>query len=391
MTMSPFTKLRNYLASHESAMFDLLKRMVETQSHSYNKAGNDRMMALVASEFENSSLICSEVTQETFGNHLVVRSPATANFSTQVLLVGHTDTVFPENSLFKQYGEDDQNCYGPGVIDMKGGLTAGIYALKALDAMDLLGKIPVTFIFNSDEEIGSRTSGPIIRREARKSFLAFVLECGGKQGEIVTGRKANMSIKMETFGKAGHAATALQNKASAVLELAHKIILFENLNDPSRNITVNAGKINGGIGPNTVADHAEAGIDIRYQDLSDRQFLEIKIEEIVRANYVPGVVTQIDTISGRPPMPQNSKNRRLFDMVKSVALELNMDIQEEFRFGVSDANLIADEHTPVLDGLGPIGADDHSEKEYMIKKSLLDRTVLLACAIPACWKRFADL
>jgi glutamate carboxypeptidase len=386
--MSLCSELRNFLTSHESGMFDLLKRMVETQSHSYNKAGNDRMMALIASEFENSSMTCTEIAQEIFGNLLVVRSPATAKFSTQVLLTGHTDTVFPKDSPFKKYSEDDHNGYGPGVIDMKGGLTAGIYALKALNALGLLSKIPVTFIFNSDEEIGSRTSASIIRREARKSLFAFVLECGGLQGEIVTGRKGNMSIRMETFGKAGHAATAVKNKASAVLELAHKIIQFESLNDPSRNITVNAGKISGGIGPNTVADHAVAGIDIRYEYPLDRQYLEKKIADIAQAVYVPGVVTRIDIVSGRPPMPRSQKNRRLFDILKTVATDLNMDIKEEFRFGVSDANLIADENTPVLDGLGPIGGEDHSEKEYMIKESLHKRTFLIACALPACWQRY---
>lgn len=389
--MTLYQEIRNYLTSCEPGMFDLLKRMVETQSHSYHKSGNDRMMALITSEFDDSSLTCTEIAEETFGNHLVVRTPATGSFANQILLVGHTDTVFPEYSPFKQYGEDNQKCYGPGVIDMKGGLIAGIYALKALDSLGLLRKIPVTFVFNSDEEIGSRTSAPIIRREARKSLFAFVLECGGLQGEIVTGRKANMSIRMETFGRAGHAATAGQNKASAILELAHKIIQFESLNDPSRKITVNAGKISGGIGPNTVADHAEAGIDIRYEDSKDRRHLEKKIEKIGRTCHVPGVVTQVDIVSGRPPMPQSAKNRQLFDIIKTVATELNIDIKEEFRFGVSDANLIADENTPVIDGLGPIGAEDHSENEYMIKESLVKRTLLLACAIPACWQNFAEL
>lgn len=389
--MNPYQEIKKFLKFHEPGMLDLLKRMVETQSHSYNKAGNDRMMALIASVFKNSSLTCTEIAQKTFGNHMVVRSPATSDFSRQALLVGHTDTVFPEDSPFKQYREDDHYCHGPGVIDMKGGLTSGIYALKALDTLGLLSKIPVTFIFNSDEEIGSRTSASMIRREARKSLFAFVLECGGMQGELVTGRKGNMSLRMETFGKAGHAATAGQNKASAILELAHKIIQFENLNAPSRSITANAGKINGGIGPNTVADHAEAGIDIRYENPTDRQYLEEKIEKIASANTVPGVTTQIHMISGRPPMPQNSKNRQLFDRVQSVARGLNMDIRQEFRFGVSDANLIADENTPVIDGLGPIGAEDHSEKEYMVKKSLLERTVLLACSISACWQGFANL
>lgn len=384
--MNPYEKLRGFLALQETNMFAMLKRLVETQSYSFNKSGNDRMMTIIASEFDNLSMTCTRIHQEIFGDHLLVRSAATSYFSKQILVVGHTDTVFPESSSFQHYTEDSQKCYGPGVIDMKGGLTAGIFAIKALEATGILRGIPVAFIFNSDEEIGSRSSSPIIREEARKSFFAFVLECGGLQGEIVTGRKGNMSIEIEAFGKAGHAASAGKDKASAVLEIAHKIISIEALNDPLKKITTNAGKIIGGVGPNTVADHALLGVDVRYENPSDRKDLEEKIGKIIQTRHVPGTSTFMRIKSQRPPMPQSIQNRQLYQRIKKVAVDLGMDVKEEFRSGVSDANLIADENTPVLDGLGPIGSKDHSENEYMIRKSLFERTLLIACAIVACWQ-----
>ncbi|MBW2491259.1 MAG: hypothetical protein JRE65_08940, partial [Deltaproteobacteria bacterium] len=81
-------------------------------------------------------------------------------------------------------------------------------------------------------------------------------------------------------------------------------------------------------------------------------------------------------------------NKKLFKAVQETAASIGLSVSEEFRAGVSDANLIAGEHTPVIDGLGPIGAMDHSEDEYMIKASLLQRSILLACSIIDCWEKY---
>jgi glutamate carboxypeptidase len=87
-------------------------------------------------------------------------------------------------------------------------------------------------------------------------------------------------------------------------------------------------------------------------------------------------------------MPTSEQNKKLFKAVRETAVSVGLSISEEFRSGVSDANLIAGEDTPVIDGLGPIGAMDHSEDEYMIKASLTQRSVLTACALIDCWKKY---
>ncbi|MBT8352851.1 MAG: M20/M25/M40 family metallo-hydrolase, partial [Deltaproteobacteria bacterium] len=277
-----------------------------------------------------------------------------------------------------------KNSYGPGVADMKGGLVAGIFALKALEFAGLLQKVPITFFFNSDEEIGSTSSKKFIENEAKKSAFAFVLESGGLAGELVTGRKGRISIKLDIKGKAGHAAYADKDKASAIVELAHKTIAFESLNDQKKGITVNVGLVKGGIGSNTVPENATVLIEFRFLSLEDKKYLEGKINDIVKKQHTPGTSCKVEILTSRPPMIQSAANKKLYHTVKDVAKTLKLSLKEEFRSGASDANFIALQNVPVLDGLGPIGGKDHSENEYQIKESLVQKTALVACSIDTC-------
>lgn len=382
-----FEDIESFLISKEADMFAFLEKIIKIQSGSHNKAGIDRTASAIVHDFQGLHVSTETVEQQLQGNNLVVRSSAQPSADKQVLLVGHMDTVFPEDTDFNWYKEDNDKSYGPGVIDMKGGLVVGIYALKALDKLGLLKQIPVTFVFNSDEEIGSRSSIDLIQKEANSSAFAFVLEAGGLENEIVTGRKGNLTIELHIEGRAGHAAFATKDKPSAILEMAHKTIEFESLNDFDKGITINVGKIDGGIGSNTIPEFSNAQVDFRFVDPSDLKHLEEKVSEIARRVVVQGTKCRVDFITGRPPMQQSPGNRKLFEMTADIANRMGYPVKEQFRFGVSDANFIADLNVPVIDGLGPIGARDHSRDEYMIKDSLLQRTLLLACSIIECWNR----
>lgn len=381
-----FEKIESFLISKEPDMFTFLEEIVKIQSGSHNKAGIDRTAKAIAHAFQELDVSIETVEQRLQGNNLVIRSSAQSSDGKQILLVGHMDTVFPEDTDFNWYKVDKDKSYGPGVIDMKGGLVVGIYALKALADLGLLEQIPITFVFNSDEEIGSRSSVELIQKEANSSAFAFVLEAGGLENEVVTGRKGNLTIELHIEGKAGHAAFASKDKPSAILEMAHKIIEFESLNDFDRGITINVGKIDGGIGSNTIPEFSNAQVDFRFVDPSDLKNLEEKVSDIANKVVVRGTRCRVNFISGRPPMQQSPGNRRLFHTTAEIANNMGYPVKEQFRFGVSDANFIADLNVPVIDGLGPIGARDHSRDEYMIKESLLKRTILLACSIIECWR-----
>lgn len=374
-------RLQTYLENHQRQMFALLKKMVCINSGSHNKAGVDAVGRAVAQALSDLDLTIDVVENKHVGNQLLIRTPHRPADAGQVLLVGHMDTVFAEDSDFSDYREDDTRAFGPGVIDMKGGLVAGIFAIRALAAGDLLTQIPIAFVCNSDEEIGSGQSKALIVQEARKSTCALVLEAGGLKGEVVTGRKGNLSARLSVKGRAGHAAFAGPDKASAIHDMAHKILAIEALNDPARGISANVGTVSGGIGPNTVADHAETRLDFRFTQPEAGDALEDRLARIVAHSSVAGTTASLQIISGRPPMPASEANCRLYTRVEKIAGRLGMKVSPEFRPGVSDANFIAQAGTAVIDGMGPIGAGDHSPDEYMLKSSLPQRTLLLACTL----------
>ena len=388
--MADMEKIALWLERREREMFSLLSEMIRIQSGSRNKEGVDRVCSLIRARMERGGFTCTRHAEESLGDHLVARSDAAGRGPGGILLTGHMDTVFPADTAFNWYREEEDICRGPGIVDMKGGLVVGIFALEALAAAGLLEGMPVTFLFNSDEEIGSPASRPLIRKLAKDADFAFVLECGGLSGEIVTGRKGNISAHVTVEGQAGHAAFAGRDKGSAILEMAKKTLAFEALNAPERGVAANAGTLSGGIGPNTVPDHAEARVDFRFVQKEDYEMLQREIEGIGGATSVPNTRSRHRITSERPPMPETEGNVRLFEIFQAMAEHLGIPVKSEFRQGVSDANIIADEGIPVLDGLGPVGARDHSEEEYMVKESLLQRTKLLASAMAVCWQRHRD-
>ncbi|MFH0782414.1 MAG: M20 family metallopeptidase [Pseudomonadota bacterium] len=381
-------KLLASVQENESDMFKLLETLVLLPSSSRFKRGVDAVGTLVVRSLGSSGMDLEISHQSEFGNHLLFRSPACRNGRSGLLLFGHMDTIFPADSPFNWYKDEGEKVFGPGVIDMKGGLVCAIYAIKALASLGLLEKIPITFFCNSDEEIGSPTSSTLITTEAKKSLLALGFECGGLHGEVVTGRKGRLGYKLTITGKAGHAAFAGTDKASAILELAHKIIALEELNDPDRKIIVNVGTVLGGIGPNTVADHAAAEIDTRFLSVADAADTAERITRMVSQCKVSGTLAELIKTGERLPMEQTPGNSGLFKIIAGEAKLLGIPCREELRSGVSDANTIAQTGIPVVDGMGPIGDCDHSDQEYMIRTSLPDRVKLAACSILKSWEHF---
>jgi glutamate carboxypeptidase len=382
-------RILHYLETTEAEQLQLLERLILQTSHTLDKDGVDRVGRIIAEALADCSLTLTVNKVAERGDNLIFHSAACCTTGPRhILLVGHMDTVFPRESPFNSFRTDADHAYGPGVIDMKGGLVLAIYLLKALQSQNLLESIPIVFICNSDEEMGSTYSTGLIREEASKSLCALVFECGGGKGEVVTARKGKSGYRLEIFGKAGHAAfTAKNGKASAIVELAHKILAVEKLNNPERQIVVNVGRIAGGTAANVVAAYATADIDIRYLTREDQIVCETNLADIVAQCTTPGTQCSLNLTSSRPPMEQSPKILDLYLLVKKQAKYLSMELAAEQRSGVSDANTIAECGIPVLDGLGPVGDLDHSSDEYMVKATLVQRCKLATLAVIEIWRQ----
>jgi glutamate carboxypeptidase len=381
------TAVTDYLRKREGEMGEQLKRLVLIPSGSRDKGGVDRLCRALAELLDSLPLQRRIIPQALHGDLLMASVPAPARIP-RILLVGHMDTVFPEASPFRGWREDERHFYGPGVVDMKGGLIVGIYALKALAAAGLLPGLPVTLLFNSEEEIGSPVSQPLIVAEAKRSAMAFVLEAGGPQGEIATGRKGRLGLTLTIRGVAGHAATAAAGKKSAILDLARLIVALEGLNGQFPNLSVNVGQVGGGMVPNSVPEAAWAALDVRFASAGGLAFFESRWEDLLARRRAEGMEIGVETTDRTPVMEATDDNRALFAVIAGEARGLGFPVGEDFRAGASDANAIAAAGTPVVDGLGPIGGGEHSDREYLLRESLGRRSALLALSLAAAWRRW---
>ncbi|RQD57682.1 MAG: M20 family peptidase [Desulfonatronovibrio sp. MSAO_Bac4] len=369
-------KIKNLVSTLEQDMFDLLKRLVLIQSGTHNKGGVDEMAQVLRDVLEDIPMQAEIIPMKECGDMVLARNTLALK-QKSILLAGHMDTVFPKDTSFNFYREDEERAFGPGVMDMKGGLVVGVTALKVLSLLGVLDKIPITVFFNSEEEIGSPYSRKNIEELAAQSMEAYVLEGGGLGSEVVVGRKGKIGFDLLIAGRAGHAGCAGVDKPSAVLEAAHKIIALEGLNKPP-DILVNAGLVQGGMGPNSIAEKASLGVDVRFVNPEDEELILEKIRSITEKCITPGTRAELVMKSSRPPMKTNSKIEEIYHKAFKAAEAAGVPIGKEVRGGVSDANFITALGIPVLDGMGPCGDLDHSDQEYIIKKSMGQRVELLA-------------
>jgi glutamate carboxypeptidase len=295
----------------------------------------------------------------------------------RLLLIGHMDTVFDAGTAAERpFRIDGDRATGPGVTDMKAGLLAGLHAIAALHEAG--ARPALTFVANPDEEIGSPFSTVHIRELAGRHDAALVLECARANGDIVSARKGIADYRLTVTGRAAHAGVEPEKGRSAVLEAAHQVIALHALNGRWPTVTVNAGVIRGGSRPNVVAGRCEMEVDLRAATADAFAAASSELERLAAAPTVADVRVEVETIAGHPPMEKTAASGRLVDLAVGIAADLGFELRDAATGGASDANTTAAAGLPPLDGLGPVGGDDHSVDEWLDVTSIAPRTTLLA-------------
>ena len=368
-------KILELISHREKEQLEFLVDLCEQNSYSTNKQGNDRVSAKVCEQLEDIFPIHRVVSQEKVGDLHILKTGQKGSF---LYLLGHTDTVFPPDHAFQTCHRKGEWLYGPGTADMKGGLAVMVYALKALKQVCGKGLPDMAMILGSDEEIGSSTSRLIYEQESKKAWLCLVGECAGKKGEIVVSRNGKAGGRMEIRGRDSHVGAKKKGKASAILELAHKVIAFESLNGRFPDVRANVGYAEGGLGPGTIPAHASFLFDLRWQKEEHYAQLIEMVEKIASTQNHPRCVSRVIFLNHRPAMPPSEKTDKYMSLLRQIAKESGQEISSEHRYGTSDGNFFAAQGVPTLDGFGPIGLHDHTSRERILIPSLKSRTFLLA-------------
>ena len=378
--------LRDNVSPALSRFLADLETLVNIDCGSYTKAGVDRVGRWTGAVLEELGAAV-EYRPDPAGRlgDTVVATFAGAAGGPRVLLIGHLDTVFDEGTAAARPFEiTDGIARGPGVTDMKSGLLAGLYAIRAL--RDTLGELPferLVYVANPDEEIGSPVSTPHIRELASGIDACFVLECARANGDIVSARKGTVDLQIVVHGVAAHAGVEPEKGRSAILEAARLTRDLHALNGQFPGVTVNVGVIAGGTRPNVVAERCVLGVDVRATSAADQDRAEGTIRELAARAEVPGTRIEVNWQIGHRPMEKLERSTRLVDHAVALAGRLGFELSDTATGGASDANTTSGLGVPTLDGLGPIGGLDHSPREYLEVASIVPRTTLLAALLLA--------
>ncbi len=379
--------LSDAAAQRQPSYLHRLEQLVGIDSGSRDLAGLHAVADLVAGWTNSAGMSTERVTVldstgSLLGDAVVARLRGTG--TRRILLAGHLDTVFgPGTAARRPYRVDGNIAYGPGVCDDKGGVLAGLAAIECLLATGRTAFGEVILLATPDEEIGSIGSRPLLTQLAGESDVAFCLECARENGDVVHARKGVADIEVTLLGRAAHAGIEPERGANAALAAAGLTIDLQQLNGRWPSVTVNVGVLHAGERSNVVPDQAKLVVDLRADRVDSFADALDEIHALAYRPRVDGVSASVEVIAPTPPWEGSAATESLVKLVAQLGADLGIAIAASSTGGCADANLLAETGIAVLDGLGPVGGDDHSVREWLDLSSVVPRVTLLAELIDA--------
>lgn len=364
------------------AMMDTWKSLVNRDCGSGNKAGVDSVGQDIRRFLEPLGFMVRFHEYEKAGNMLVAEyGDMTKPF---VILTGHMDTVFADGTAAERpFTVQDGRVTGPGVLDMKGGITVMLYAVKTLLESGW-NRYPLKIILAGDEEVGHGWSDAAqdYRKEARGALMAFNYETGFIDNGIVLERKGCAQYRFDFHGVGAHAGNNPEDGRSAVKELCHKALDMEALTDMAEGTTVNVGVIAGGTVPNAIPENAWCRVDVRFRTMAGIERVEKALKEITDKVYIDQVQTTCRCEVKMGAMERLASSEELFDKANQIAREAGLPEMKAIAVGGgSDSAYITAEGVPALCAMGVKGQFNHTVREWAEESSLTERAKLSAALL----------
>lgn len=354
-----------------------LKPWIECESPTFDAAAVNRMMDIAAYEMAALGATVERIPGRMgFGGSVRARFPHPDMGKPGILISGHMDTVHPIGTLdVLPFKRDGDICYGPGLMDMKGGNYIALDAIRKLIAAGLQTPLPVTVLFTPDEEVGTPSTRDLIEAEAARNAYVLVPEPGHDDGGVTIGRYAIARFNLMTKGQPSHAGARLSDGKSAIAAMARKIGEIEDMTGPD--CTFSVGVIHAGQWVNCVSSSCAAEALSMAKKQED---LDAGVERMLALQGdMNGVEFIVERGVTRPVWrPDTPGTAKIFDIAKNIAKELGFEMQGRSQGGGSDGNFTGAMGIPTLDSLGVLGAGLHTLNEHIQVDSLTTRAKLMA-------------
>lgn len=361
-------------------MVERLRPWIECESPTYDADAVNRMMDLAAYDLTVAGAVVERIPGRMgFGGTVRARFPHPDFGKPGILIAGHMDTVHPVGTLEKlPFKREGDICYGPGIMDMKGGNFISLEAIKALAKAGMQTPLPVTVLFTPDEEVGTPSTRDLIEAEAAKNKYVLIPEPAKQDGGAVIGRYAIARFNLRTVGRPSHAGWALAEGRSAIAAMARKILEIEAMT--SDDCTFSVGVIHAGQWVNCVSSSCEAQAltMAKTQEDLDRgvaAMMALQGEE-------NGVTFEVTRGVTRPVWePNQPGTMAMFDIAKEICADLGFELTGASSGGGSDGNFTGYMGIPTLDSIGVRGKGLHTLGEHIEVSSLPERAKLTAALL----------
>jgi glutamate carboxypeptidase len=368
-------EFKHYYKSRQGEMINLLKKLVILESPSLDKEAVDKCSAYLVNQFKKARAKVTTYPQRKTGDFHVVDFPlkGTKDVKGRITVLTHIDTVWPKGKIKDMpFYVSGNKVYGPGVLDMKAGLIMALFALRAMNELNIIPNKNISVFINSAEEIGSAAANEMITRLSKRSSAVLCLEPALPGGALKVERKGRMEIRLKTTGKAAHAGTP-EDGVNAVEELLCHLRQMQKLR--TKTTSMNIGIIQGGERVNIIPAEATAHIDIRFWKNAQKDRVIRFLKDIQPS--IRGAAIKYSVENYLPPMERTKASEKLLNQVKNIASAMKIILEAGRTGGGSDASIASNIGVATLDGLGPDGNGIHAENEHLLIPSLIERTALL--------------
>lgn len=389
----------DHVATQQDAMLARVLSWAEINTGSWNADGLKTLAPLIADALQETGAYVDSVdappietinatgNTDQFLTGPVLRAVQRPDAPIQIVLTGHYDTVFPPGTFTDIADMGGGKLNGPGLADMKGGITVMIEALKTFERYGETDQLGYTVILTPDEETGNFASNTFLREAASKAHIGLTYEPAMEDGAFAGARKGSGIWDIVFRGRSAHAGREPEKGRSAVWAACEMALKVEALMGVREGVVFNVGKVDGGAAVNIVPDNAVLRLGSRAPDPDAAAWAETQImaalDEVLTRD---GITAHVHGGFYRPPKPRNAAQDRLIGEVRETAKGIGLDLVFKDTGGVCEGNNVFAAGTPNIDTLGVRGGRIHSADEFMIVSSLSERAGLSALIL----NRLAD-
>lgn len=376
-------EISKFVDENREEIISLWKEIVNIESYTNCKESVNRLAERLKCEFEKEGLDCDLIDVGNNGSTLVGTLGSNRD-KKPIIFSGHMDTVFEIGT----FGENpfkiiEGRAYGPGVLDMKGGIVISLYVIKALNKIGYKDR-PIKIVFSGDEEIGHKDSNgaDLILKEAKGSLCAFNMETGLVDNSLCVGRKGRIGCNIHVKGVETHAGNDFEGGRNAIEEMANKILQIQKLTNLEVGTTASVSIIKGGRVSNSIPEDCSIEVDLRFEKVEEMENVKKRIQEICGDTYIEGTSTHVDFVSEMMPFETTEDVMKFHKFVNTVSKENGFgEINAKRLGGSSDASYLTIANVPTICSFGVKGEWNHTSREYALVDSMFERVKLISTIV----------